>query len=199
MDEPILRRFSNPVRAAGFFLAGLLVLASLTVNFLQARRIWALRQELGEAKAQGELTPGASFSEIKAVDWLGKPAVVEFRSSERPTVIYVFRPSCAWCERNSASFSELSRLVSAKYRVIGLSLAEEGLPDFVNRNHMKFAVYTGISAATVAQYHLGTTPETIVVSPAGTVLQDWRGAYIGPLRTLVENFFGIAFPPDDSL
>jgi hypothetical protein len=45
-----------------------------------------------------------------------------------------------------------------------------------------------------AQYRLGSTLQTIIVSPDGKVLQNWVGAYTGARQAEVEKFFGVSLP-----
>jgi hypothetical protein len=44
------------------------------------------------------------------------------------------------------------------------------------------------------QYGLGSTPQTIIVSLDGKILQNWVGAYTGDRRAEVERFFGVSLP-----
>jgi len=55
-------------------------------------------------------------------------------------------------------------------------------------------VYTDLSDDTKKAYKMGGTPQTIVVSSDGQVLQNWNGAYTGEQQKQVEEFFGITLP-----
>jgi hypothetical protein len=46
----------------------------------------------------------------------------------------------------------------------------------------------------VKNYKLGSTPQTIVISPEAKVLQDWIGAYVGDQKSQVEAFFHVSLP-----
>ena len=83
---------------------------------------------------------------------------------------------------------------SGQYRFIGLSLSKEGLAAYIEKNELKLPVYSGLSAETLKAYRLGSTPQTIVVSPEGRVLQDWVGAYVGEQKSQVEAFFHVRLP-----
>ncbi len=80
------------------------------------------------------------------------------------------------------------------YRFIGLSLSEEKLREYVARNELKLPVYSSLSPETLKTYKLGSTPQTIVISPEGKVLHDWVGAYVGEQKSEVEAFFHITLP-----
>jgi hypothetical protein len=95
-----------------------------------------------------------------------------------------------------AQHGQLETLIdkeSGQYHVIGLSLAQEGLPEYVTKNE-KLPVYSGVSPETLKAYKLGSTPQTIVISPEGKVLQDWAGAYVGDQKSQVEAFFHVTLP-----
>jgi hypothetical protein len=47
---------------------------------------------------------------------------------------------------------------------------------------------------TLKAYKLRSTPQTIVVSPEGKVLQNWVGAYVGGQKSQVEAFFHVSLP-----
>ena len=63
----------------------------------------------------------------------------------------------------------------------------------MHSHSMNFPVYDDLTPAAIATYHLGSTPETIVVSPAGRVLKSWSGAFVGDTKNSVERFFGLTF------
>jgi hypothetical protein len=44
------------------------------------------------------------------------------------------------------------------------------------------------------KYRLGGTPQTIVISTDGKVLQNWVGAYADKQQMEVEKFFGLTLP-----
>jgi hypothetical protein len=110
-----------------------------------------------------------------------------------PTVIYVFSPDCAWCERNLPNIRALSARKDS-FRFIGISLAEGRLKEYLEARKLEFPVYTNILPDTMLALGLGATPQTIVVSPNGKVLKNWVGAYIGQVRSEVESYFGVALP-----
>jgi len=92
------------------------------------------------------------------------------------------------------NFKRLLDTEGGHYRFIGLSLSEEAVAEYVAKNGMKLPVYSGLSPETLKTYKLGSTPQTIVISPEGKVLQDWVGAYVGDQKSQVEAFFRVSLP-----
>jgi hypothetical protein len=84
---------------------------------------------------------------------------------------------------------------SGQYRFIVVSLSEQGLAEYVTKDDLKLAAYSGLSPETVKAYLLGRTPpQTIVISSEGKVLQDWIRAYVGDQKSQVEAVFRVSLP-----
>jgi len=172
--------------------AGLLV--SVATNVLLAHRLRSLMSERSSRLAERVLKIGAFVPPISAKRLDGGMEVISYGGTNRPTVLYIFTPTCPWCARNVDSFKELVAKKSAEYRFIGLSLSPEGLPEYVATRGLTIPVYGGMSIDTLNTYKLGSTPQTIVVSPEGRVLEDWVGAYMGSQESKVEAFFHVTLP-----
>lgn len=140
------------------------------------------------------LQVGTTVSPLKASDIYGRKQIVSYDQSALPVVLYVFTPECIWCLRN---LDNLRKLVSQKhesYRFVGLSLTTEKLKDYVAENKLAFPVYADPPEELMSEYKLGATPQTIVISSDGRVLQNWTGAYVGTQQAEVEHFFGVELP-----
>jgi peroxiredoxin len=124
----------------------------------------------------------------------GQQDVISYQGTSQPTVLYVFTPPCLWCARNMESFKALLEREKAQYRFIGISLSEQGLAENVAKNDLKLPVYSSVSPETLKTYKLGSTPQTIVISRTGKVLQNWAGAYVGEQKSQVEGFFHVSLP-----
>jgi hypothetical protein len=81
---------------------------------------------------KGEVLPPL---EVKSIE--GAPATVRF-DGDRPSVLYVLRPSCPWCRKNSHSIASLHAAVQDRYRFLSLSLDDKGLEDFLSQAHLPF-------------------------------------------------------------
>jgi hypothetical protein len=86
-----------------------------------------------EALVSQSLRPGmevpAEFG-VRTAD--GQKATIIFASSVLPTIAYVFRPSCVWF--NSTAINTLAAQTLGRYRLVGLSLSEDGLSEFVKEH-----------------------------------------------------------------
>ena len=131
--------------------------------------------------------------DLLAKDLAGHSARIDYRSTAT-TVLYVFSPSCPWCERNSANLASLATQLPRDYRLIGLSLSSEEFDGFVKPHAISFPVYRDLNPDMIAAYRFGPTPEAIVIGPSGTVIASWQGAFVGPTKSLIEKYFSAHLP-----
>jgi hypothetical protein len=134
----------------------------------------------------------------KAVSIVARAVTGEFTrldvgTAAGPTIVYVFSPTCEWCERNANNINALVRNARGQYRIIGLSLGLEPPFEYSRQHAFEFPVYDQPSSETKAAYHLGGTPQTVVVRD-GVIVANWIGAYGESRRSEVENFFRMRLP-----
>jgi hypothetical protein len=176
-----------------WFLLLLLSVSLLTNVVLGLGLLRAARHATGSAQAaRPTLAVGAPVSSIEADRVGGGRETLQFSDHSRPTVLYVFTPSCIWCARNLENLRALSRLSSAgAIRLIGLSL-DPDVADYVRRERLDFPVYVP-SAAAIKALGLGVTPHTMVVA-GGQLEHAWRGAYSAAVGREIEARFGLSLP-----
>jgi len=172
------------------------LVGSVCVNGLLIWRVHSLRETVKYLTEDRVLAVNAKAPPIIARDLGGKTAVVDYTSSGKATVLYVFTPTCSWCRRNLRNLKELAKGVSERYTFVGVSLAREGLSEYVSSTALPIRVIADLPPSTVMDYRLSGTPQTIVVSSSGRVLKNWRGAYGGQVKAEVEGFFGVRLPDD---
>jgi len=149
-----------------------------------------LVNRLTSARPPGPRSVGIKMPRLVASDLTGAARSLIFEQSTRPTLLYVYSPTCPWCAKNSENFRTLVAGVNGKVNVIALSLSDTapaGL-DFA------FPVYWHPAAASKKAYSLGQTPDTIVIGTDGRVAKRWVGAWSGPAKKDVEHYFGVSLP-----
>jgi hypothetical protein len=178
-------------RDSVFLLA--LLGCSLSLNSIVAYRLLVPRGA-GGGYARGRLQPGTRVPAIEVTDLDGAKVQVRWSDDPRPTVLYVFSPTCIWCARNVASITKLAAAREREYRFIGLSLSAHGVRELVQSTGIVFPVYTNPPNPLVAALKLGSTPETLIVTPGGVVVRTFYGAYAGPVKQEVEAAFSVQIP-----
>jgi peroxiredoxin len=166
---------------------------SLVVNVLLAYRIRQGNQSGVLAKST-KLLAGVAVPPIKAESLDGREETISTKNSSQPLVIYVFTPQCIWCKRNLANLQMILTQKRDSYRFIALSLTDKDLKQYIAEKQINIPVFFNPGRDAIEQYGLGSTPQTIVVSPDGKVLQNWIGAYVGSQQAEVEKFFGVSLP-----
>src|SRR5258708_279659 len=194
--EPAIPSPAAPNRPFGRRVAVLTIAlaVSVTINVILSNKVRGLTQGQTARISGRLLKAGETVPSIEAKRSDGKQNVISYQGATRPTVLYVFTPPCTWCARNMDNLKTLADKEDGDYRIIGLSLSEEGLAEYIRKNELKFPVYSGLSRETREAYKLSGTPQTIVISPEGKVLQDWVGAYVGDQKSQVEAFFHVTLP-----
>jgi peroxiredoxin len=171
-----------------------LLACSVLLNIFLANRISKLNQDLVWANEQKQLTPGMVVTSLEVLDKDGKPVTISYLENSLPTVLYIFSPTCHWCEQNIDNINFLANYTGDKYRFIGISLSREKLEEYLVQHKMPFSVYHSLSDSARLSYGLGATPQTIVISSDGKVLRNWSGAYGNVLQEEIETFFKVKLP-----
>ena len=170
-----------------------ILVVSLAVNLLLAYRI--RKGSHSNASVEFARLPiGTAVSPLKAHSLDGREATISYKDGEQPLVIYVFTPQCPWCRRNLANLKTVLARNHDSYRFVALSLSDKGLEQYLADKQIDIPVFANPAEEARQQYRLGSTPQTIVVSTDGKVLQNWVGAYTGGGRVEIEKFFGVNLP-----
>lgn len=175
----------------------ILLLASAAINVLLAREITGLTAVIHQLKLEGRAAwqpqTGQAVPPIEAQRMDGTQIKLDsIFVGDKATVVYVFSPSCKWCNRNLENIRALAEGVKEKFQFVGLSVTDSGLQEYVARSGLAFQVY--IMMPSNEGYLSRGTPRTLVVSRGGKVAATWFGAYGGDLRKKVEEYFQVSLP-----
>ena len=78
--------------------------------------------------------------------------------------------------------------------MIGVSLSRDELPSYIEQHQLTLPIVTELSAANIAAYKMGGTPETIVMSNEGKVEKAWMGVYEPHTRKEIETLLAVKLP-----
>ena len=138
---------------------------------------------------------GARFPALTVHDLSGKEIKISWPSSENKlTVIYLFSPTCIWCQRNIENFKAMGTATRSEYRLVPISLTSAGLSRYVEKYGVVFPVFADPVVADGGAFAYDGTPQTFVISPDGTVKRVWRGAFTKVVKGEVEAYLGIHLP-----
>jgi peroxiredoxin len=184
----------QPNSRLGIVALTVMLAASVALNVMLSLRVRELTSLQNAVRAHRELEIGTAVPPITAKRLDGRSEAITYVESNRPTVLYIFTPQCGWCARNLNNLRTLVGQRGGDYRFIGISLSKEGLEKYVADHQLTFPVYTDIPKELGEAYKMGGTPQTVVISPQGQVIQNWVGAYAGDEKSQVEAYFNITLP-----
>jgi peroxiredoxin len=161
--------------------------SSVALNLYQTRKIRELSGGLNDPLAEG-----SQVAPLTVKDLDGRAAVLE--SSNLPVILYFFSENCQWCESNARNVNLLEEQTRGRYRLFGISLSNENLPEYVKRHGFGFPVYLAPPADGLLQYKLKGTPKTVIVASNGQVMKAWTGAYTGTQKDSIEDFLDVRLP-----
>jgi cytochrome oxidase Cu insertion factor (SCO1/SenC/PrrC family) len=182
-------RAGRVFRLDGVLMA--ILLGSLGINVYLGTRVKtaAAPPARPELLAAGTKAPAFEGTSLK-----GDKVSLDF-TDKRPTLLYVFSPTCHWCEKNLAN---IQAIVKARrdLRIIGVNIGPKLDADAAKKQPFDEIVQPG--SRTVQAYHLNGTPSTILVSN-GVVSRAWTGAYAGPIADDVSKALAVTLPglPED--
>lgn len=173
-------------------ICGLLAVSAIT-NFLLVLKLKQLQATVSFLKSEQTITTGMRLPPLTAQDMSGHNITIRYDETERPTLLYVFTPACGWCKKNEDNISSLASQTVDRLRIIGVTLSQDGLVEYVANRFPPVKVIKPDSRTTIA-YKLSGTPETILVSSQGVVLRVWKGAYADSTQRELEEYFHIKLP-----
>lgn len=194
LHKRVVSKVKPEARFRALLILAVLLVCSLGINMLLARRVTRLQTLVSRMKSESRLVQGDKVPGITARDLQGHTAVLDYAGTDLPTVLFVITPKCGWCTKNIMNMRTLAANASDRYRFIALSLESDKLAEYVTQKKLEFPVYTDLPLVPMKQYKLGGTPQTIVVSPKGEVLKVWSGAFADGLQKDVESYFGVNLP-----
>lgn len=179
---------SREVRFDGMLLA--VLVGSLAFNvYLGVERARPAPPAL--AGDVGQLRDGSQAPPFEAHDLKGLPVSLKYGGDTRDTLLYVFSPSCHWCERNRAN---LEAIVKTRHDLHIVGIALSGDLQQLTTASSPFDVTLRPTPATIKAYGLRATPTTILVSSQGKVIKEWPGAYTGPVAVDVSKVLAVSLP-----
>jgi hypothetical protein len=164
-----------------------ILIGSLGMNvYLGVTRQPTTQRVVPHLIAEGSMAPvleGTSVSGVKVNLSYGK--------DPRSTLLYVFSPSCHWCERNLAN---IRAIVETRHdlRVIGINIGPR--LDVKAARAQPFSEIVTPTSAVARAYGFGGTPSTVLVAPTGKVVKSWTGAYAGDVAREVSKALAVSLP-----
>jgi hypothetical protein len=138
-----------------------------------------------ELRGMTEARIGSRLPSMRAIDLDGKPTEIAWASDSRRTLLLVFARGCGACDRAWPIWQQaLSWAPQAGIRVLYIDLSRALDRGYLERHNVvaTSTVRLPDPATAFLVYNLRTTPQAILVSPEGRVLDVWAGVPTGARR-----------------
>jgi len=142
--------------------------------------------EPGELLKAGTQAPAFDARDLK-----GSAVSLKYDADSHATLLYVFSPTCHWCERNLPNLTTIMKTRSDLH-IVGVALSGDS-QQLANAEQL-FPVVVRPMPETIKAYKLSATPTTILVSPEGRIVRVWPGAYGGLLAEDVSKVLAVSLP-----
>jgi peroxiredoxin len=140
------------------------------------------------------LAAGARAPALYAEQIDGTRVTIDWAESSKPWILYVFSPSCVWCQRNENNFETIVRSHQSDHRIVGLSTTSKHIREYTEKHRLTYPVYANPDPSKSPFYAQAMTPTTYLISPRGIVLAVWRGAYSGAVKKGIEAKLNVQLP-----
>lgn len=167
---------------------------SLAVNLGLSAKISRLESTLRYIRNERTLKPGTIIDPVVLKDIDSEPITLSFRDQDKPTLIYIYSPSCGWCTRNLDSVRALTNSLKHTHRVVGFSLSKLDLKEYLREAKLDFPSFNSVPEAFQLKYRLGGTPATLLIDKSGKVSNLWTGAYVGETKQQIERTLSVSLP-----
>jgi hypothetical protein len=161
-------------------LVGLSV-ALVVTNFLLVQRVVRMKKLVAMLGVPHDLLPGTVVPPFVGFDMSGKKVLFGYGQDPRPTVILSLSPGCHACDKNWPSWNSLIRSVpsdSVRLLIANVAASIPVTDEYLNRHGIRgIPLIDDISPETFYAYHLGVTPQTILVGADGKVRDVQTGAF----------------------
>jgi hypothetical protein len=191
LRRPLVSFDSRWLQRLGWSLIGsalLLLGVSISLNIYLVDRVHTLVTDISEGNSPKGLSQGNRVPNLEVTDLRGIRMVIKDWNAGLGTVLYVYQPTCVWCQRNEKQMVSLAHELQNRYRFIGLSLTRDGVERYLAEHPVPFPNYVVTPDAAKA-YGLSATPTTLVISPGGQLIQKWTGTFGGKNRDSINKFF----------
>jgi len=190
LTEPEPRLRVKSVKGTAFLLV--LLALSLGLNVVLGWQVRSSKHRAAPTADSSTLQESSLLAPFAVKNLEGVEQVISYSDTTKPTVLYVFSLACVWSVRNVDRVRTLAKSAASSHRFVALSLRDDDIALLdMERQKLGFPVFNGLSRDTIESLGLGSTPQTIVVSPKGRVVKNWVGSYGRELKKEIEAYFGV--------
>lgn len=104
------------------------------------------------------------------------PVSLSLRNTSRPTIVFVFSPTCHYCKDNWSNWdSLLAKRANNEWRAVFLNVGTHSSEGFRQTHALGDDLIEDVTKKTIDDYRVFYTPETLVLSRDGKIRRSWTG------------------------
>src|ERR1700744_5810158 len=114
----------------------LVLTGSLSLNVWLGLQVLGTRRQIALLNPPHaiEATLGGSLFDLDLNTPDGKQTKISMASRSRPLVLYIFSPTCKWCDLNLVQIRDLAETENRKFDFIGISTTGLGLEQYLKNS-----------------------------------------------------------------
>jgi hypothetical protein len=149
----------------------------LLSNIILLRANHKMAAAYNDLSSQMLLPAGYHVPTLKGKFLDGRDAALTYGVDRRYTILLVYSPACQICEDNWDNWDEIINRGDASIQIAAIDLSNMTRPDYISAHNMgRMPIIQHLDPASMLDYRLRRTPETIVIDPSGAVVGSWIGA-----------------------
>ena len=151
------------------------VLLAVNIALIQQNR--RLKAQLSLPPPTLEAAAGVQVPNLRGLDTGGKPLEVLYGKDARKVLVFVFSPTCAFCDENWSNWQQIiSGLDHQAVRPVAVDVSSTVDPLFLAKHQLAdVPVLVQVDPRATLSYHFQLTPQTILVDRTGKVEKVWTG------------------------
>jgi hypothetical protein len=151
------------------------VLLAANIALLHQNR--QLKLQLSLPPPTLEAAPGVQVPDLHGLDLSGKPLEVLYGKDPRKVLVFVFSPTCAFCDENWPRWQEIMPALDPEaVRPVAVDITSTSNPLFLAKHQLAgVPVLVQVDPRATLSYRFHLTPQTILVDRTGRVEKVWTG------------------------
>ena len=143
-----------------------------------------------------ELKPGTALPPLEGIDSHGNRQSISYGQDSRKTVLLVLSPRCRACNENMPNWTAIIKgLDQQSFRLAAISLQPGGIEEYAGHYGIsQVPIITEIDPKYKIAYHLGLTPQTILIGSDGKAEKVWTGLLQSEAKQDIEQALKIRLP-----
>jgi peroxiredoxin len=153
------------------------ILLLLLMDVALIRQNQNLKAELSRPSAAMQLQAGTVVPPLEGYGASGEKLLFDYGHDPRKTVLFVFSPTCSFCEENWPRWRQITAALNTEsVRPLAVDVSSGATRGFADGHGLaNMPLLIKIEPGSLVSYRFRLTPQTILIDPQGKVEKIWSG------------------------